>query len=129
MVELQTVPGSDAEAEAEAVEARALSQGEMLVELAGSAGCALEPVAFSVLLRGRCPFHYGPREGVVGVRGQGRGLRVCLPVMGHGGRDGVRCNVLAVKNNEPWWPTRNAAQHRWQRGTLLMRYPMTSGNV
>ena len=72
MVELQMVPGSDAEAE----EARGLSQGEMLVELAGSAGCGLEPVAFSVLLRGRCPFHYGAREGVVGVmevdRDQGR---------------------------------------------------------
>ena len=69
---MQAVPVS----EAEAGEAKALSQGEMLVELAGSAGCELEPVAFSVLLRGRCPFHYGAREGVVGVmevdRDQGR---------------------------------------------------------
>ena len=56
------------------------------------------------------------------VYGNNRKLRGWLEEQG-------RCYVLAVKNNEPLWPTRNAAQHRWQRGTLLMRYPMTSGNV
>ena len=63
MVDLQIVPEADAGAGA----VKALSQGGMLVELAGSAGCRLEPVAFSVMLRGRCPFHYGAREGVVGM--------------------------------------------------------------
>ena len=56
------------------------------------------------------------------VYGNNRKLRGWLEEQG-------RCYVLAVKNNEPLWPTRNAAQHRWQRGTLLMRYPITSGNV
>ena len=195
MVDLQMVP----EADAGAGDVKVLSQGDMLVALAGSADCRLESVAFSVMLRGRCPFHYGGREGVVGLmevdRDQGRfNCRGCgarggvyafaarLWGMADGARrreagvpewavfrtkaqlaqgmieraigSGVpfgwvagntvygndrklrrwleeqgRCYVLAVKNNEPLWPTRNAAQHRWQRGTLLMRYPMTSGNV
>ena len=63
MVDLQMVP----EADAGAGDVKVLSQGDMLVELVGSADCRLESVAFSVMLRGRCPFHYGAREGVVGM--------------------------------------------------------------
>ena len=44
-----------------------VSQGEILVELAMAAGCGLEPVAFSVMMRGRCPFHYGVRKGALGA--------------------------------------------------------------
>ena len=63
VVDLQMVP----EADAGAGDVKVLSQGDMLVELVGSADCRLESVAFSVMLRGRCPFHYGAREGVVGM--------------------------------------------------------------
>ena len=84
VVDLQMVP----EADAGAGDVKALSQGDMLVELVGSADCRLESVAFSVMLRGRCPFHYGAREGVVGMmevdRDQGR-----FNCRGCGARGGV----------------------------------------
>ena len=84
MVNLQTVQ----EADAGAGDVKVLSQGDMLVALAGSADCRLESVAFSVMLRGRCPFHYGGREGVVGLmevdRDQGR-----FNCRGCGARGGV----------------------------------------
>ena len=50
MVESQTV-------------AEARSQGDVLIALAEAAGCRLELVAFSVLLRGRFPVRYGSRKG------------------------------------------------------------------
>ena len=84
MVDLQMVPETDAGDG----DVKVLSQGDMLVALAGSADCRLESVAFSVMLRGRCPFHYGGREGVVGLmevdRDQGR-----FNCRGCGARGGV----------------------------------------
>ena len=44
-----------------------MSPGDMLLELAQAAECGLEPVAFSVMMRGRCPFHYGRRDSLSGA--------------------------------------------------------------
>ena len=57
MVEIET----GARVDKGAGDGQALYQGDALVELTNAADGGLEPMAFSVMMRRRCPFHSAAR--------------------------------------------------------------------